>query len=106
MKFLAILIFLISFSFFIKFSSAQSDIERGIAPWLGIPDSDIPTYLEPPGIIYWLILPLIALIAVTLGLMREVGIFQSQRNLQTTIAVVMALSTLPSHVLYITVSVL
>ena len=50
--------------------------------------------------------PLIAIFAATLGLMREIKIFESSRNIQNTLAAVMAFSTIPTHALYLIVAVM
>lgn len=52
-------------------------------------------WLKLPTVIYNLILPFIAIFAVTLGLLKELRIYRNQPNIEIVLAFVIAFSTLP-----------
>lgn len=102
------LVFLISLILFISLfsgivfaaDSLAQNIKDVLTAFLAVPEE----WLEPPDLIYKFLLPFIGILAIALGFMRTIRIFERATGIQLVIAFVFALATLPTHVFYTVVS--
>jgi uncharacterized protein (UPF0335 family) len=97
MKKTLVLSFLFSFLLLANLVLAQygqwTDASYIVTEVLGLPEE----WLTSPKIIYNIILPFLAIVAVSLGFLRELRIFRRSPNIEIILAVCMAIATLPTH---------
>lgn len=100
-EFVSIFIFLVLFSLFSSLVLAQEivsgeEIKSVLANFLAVPEE----WLEPPALIFNFFIPFLTILAVLLGFLKTVRIFDNAPNIQLLLAVFIAFSTMPVGAFY------
>lgn len=98
-KYLLIITFLLTFLFSVSFVTAQWTVEPIVktimVDIMGFPSQWIE---EPPEILKYIVIPIIGLLAICLGFIKNIRIFNRYPKIEATIGICMALALLLSGV--------